>query len=143
MTNTDETQGSCLCGAVHIVAKNADKKVGACHCEMCRKWAGGPFMGIDCGSAVSFEGKEHISVFDSSEWAERGFCSKCGSHLFYRLKQNDQYIMPIGLFGNAEGIVFDHQVFIDEKPAYYSFADDTKNMTGAELFAQFSTPPEV
>ncbi|MGI9296241.1 MAG: GFA family protein, partial [Pseudomonadales bacterium] len=97
---------------------------------------------IDCGSDVSFGGKENISVFDSSEWAERGFCNKCGSHLYYRLKQNDQYIMPIGLFGNPEAVVFDHQVFIDEKPAYYSFANETKNMTGAELFAQFAAPSE-
>ncbi len=99
-------------------------------------------MGIDCGSDVSFEGKENISVFDSSEWAERGFCNKCGSHLYYRLKQNDQYIMPIGLFASPEGVVFDHQVFIDAKPAYYSFAEDTKNMTGEELFAQFAPPAE-
>lgn len=140
MTNTSEQKGSCLCGSVQIVAKNADHKVGACHCETCRKWAGGPFMGIDCGSDVAFEGKQHIAVFDSSEWAERGFCSQCGSHLYYRLKQNDQYIMPIGLFANIKGVVFDHQVFIDQKPAYYSFADDTKNMTGEELFAQFAPP---
>lgn len=142
MSNTSEEKGSCLCGAVQIVAKNADKKVGACHCDMCRKWGGGPLMCIDCGSDVSFEGKENISVFDSSEWAERGFCNKCGSHLYYRLKQNNQYIMPIGLFGNPEGVVFDHQVFIDEKPAYYSFAEETKNMTGEEVFAQFAPPAE-
>ena len=24
----------------------------------------------------------------SSAWAERGFCKNCGSHLFYRLKEN-------------------------------------------------------
>mgnify|MGYP000675211619 CR=1 FL=1 len=30
-----------------------------------------------------------------------------------------------------------HQIFIDEKPAYYCFANETHNMTGAEVFAQF------
>ena len=29
------------------------------------------------------------------------------------------------------------QIFIDEKPAYYDFANKTKNMTGAEVFAAF------
>ncbi len=51
--------------------------------------------------------------------AERGFCKKCGSHLFYRLKQNSQYYIPVGIFDNDEGLVFEHQVFIDEKPEYY------------------------
>jgi hypothetical protein len=34
-------------------------------------------------------------------------------------------------------IIFDHQVFIDEKPGFYCFANETHTMTGAELFAQF------
>ena len=29
------------------------------------------------------------------------------------------------------------QVFVDEKPAYYDFANKTHNMTGAEVFAEF------
>ncbi len=141
MINNSEMKGACLCGGVQIVAQQAQHKVGACHCATCRKWAGGPFMGIDCGSEVSFEGKQHISVFDSSEWAERAFCSKCGTHVYYRLKDNNQYIMPVGLFANRADLVFDHQVFIDQKPGYYSFAEDTKNLTGVEMFAQFA-PPE-
>lgn len=142
MTNSNAETGSCLCGAIQVIAKNTDKKIGACHCDMCRKWSGGPFMGIDCGSDIAFEGEEHISVFDSSEWAERGFCKQCGTHLFYRLKQNNQHFVPVGLFADAQGITFDHQVFIDEKPAYYAFANDTKNMSGEELFAQFAPPAE-
>ena len=98
-------------------------------------------MEIDCGSQVSFEGEEHISIFDSSEWADRGFCGKCGSHLFYRLKEGQQYMMPVGLFDDDSDLVFESQVFIDAKPHYYSFDNSTKNMTGEELFAQFA-PPE-
>jgi len=70
--------------------------------------------------------------------AERGFCNKCGSHLFYRFKQNNQYYIPAGIFENESALVLKHQVFIDEKPKYYSFANETKNMTGEELFAQFA-----
>ena len=66
---------------------------------------------VDCGSDVSFKGQENIGVFASSDWAERGFCKKCGSHLFYRLKQANQYIMPAGIFDNSEKLVFDHQTF--------------------------------
>ena len=94
-------------------------------------------MGVDCQGSLAFSGEENIATFDSSEWAERGFCAKCGTHLFYRLKQNNQYIVPVGLFSAEGQVQFDHQIFIDEKPAYYSFANQTKNMTGEEVFAQF------
>ncbi|GJD19128.1 Glutathione-dependent formaldehyde-activating, GFA [Rivularia sp. IAM M-261] len=142
MSNASVVKGSCLCGAVNVEAKNMSNHVGACHCNMCRKWGGGAFLAVECGSDVSFEGEENIGVYESSEWAERGFCQRCGSHLFYKLKQNNQYFMPAGIFDGSEGLVFDHQVFIDEKPDYYSFANETKNMTGAELFAQFAPTSE-
>jgi hypothetical protein len=109
---------------------------------MCRQWGGGPLLAVECDSDVSFSGEENIGVYQSSEWAERGFCQKCGSHLFYRLKQNHQYYIPVGIFNNEEGLVLEHQVFIDEKPEYYSFANETKNLTGAEIFAQFAPPSD-
>ena len=140
MSDLIEGKGSCLCGAVHLYAKTMSKDVGACHCSMCRKWTGGPLLAVDCGKDVVFEGGENISTFDSSAWAERGFCNKCGSHLFYRLKEQNQYIVPVGLFDNFTEVVFDHQIFIEEKPSFYSFANETKNMTGAEVFAQFAAP---
>jgi hypothetical protein len=142
MSNVRVAKGRCLCKAVSISTTNMSNLVGACHCNMCRKWGGGAFLGVECGSDVSFEGEENIGVYQSSEWAERGFCQKCGSHLFYKLKQNNQYFMPVGLFDNSQGLIFEHQVFIEEKPEYYSFANETKNMTGAELFAQFAPTSE-
>ncbi|MDF2365957.1 MAG: GFA family protein [Sneathiella sp.] len=103
-----ERKGSCLCGEVKINATASDNNVGACHCRMCRKWGGGPFLAIDCGSEVAFEGDENISVFNSSDWAERGFCRSCGTHLYYRLKGNGQYIMPLGLFEDDGNFVMNH-----------------------------------
>lgn len=140
MSDHAERHGSCLCGEVKIVAKNASNSVGVCHCHMCRKWGGGPFMTVDCGTDVSFQGEDNVSVFDSSEWADRGFCKKCGSHLFYRIKSTGQYIFAAGILERADGLVFDHQVFIDEKPGYYGFENPTQNMTGAEVFAMFAPP---
>ena len=99
-------------------------------------------MAVDCGTEVLFDGEENVSVFNSSEWAERGFCKQCGSHLFYRLKESNQYIIPVGIFDDNSMFVFDHQVFIEEKPSFYCFANKTKEMTGAELFAQYTSPPE-
>ncbi len=136
MTDESNGKGQCLCGSVKITANNIDNNVGACHCEMCRKWGGGPLMAVDCGTDVTFESEHQISVFNSSEWAERGFCKQCGSHLFYRLKESQQYIMPAGLFSETN-FNFEHQVFIDEKPEYYTFENETEDMTGAEMFAKY------
>lgn len=138
MSNVNVAKGTCLCRAVSITTTNMSNLVGACHCNMCRKWGGGAFLGVECSNDVSFEGEDNIGVYQSSEWAERGFCQKCDTHLFYKLKQNNQYFIPVGLFDNCEGLIFDHQVFIDEKPEYYSFANKTKNLTGEDLFAQFA-----
>ena len=138
MTDSIVANGSCLCGAVKMTAKSASKNVGACHCSMCRQWTGGPLLAVDCGSDVEFSGEENITVFNSSEWAERGFCSKCGSNLFYKLKEAGQYIVPFGVLNIDKELTFDHQIFIEEKPEFYCFSNKTKNMTGAEVFAQFA-----
>ena len=134
--STSSKTGSCLCGGVKATASQAGDSVGVCHCSMCRKHGSGPFFAVDCGQDVQFDGEDNISVFSSSEWAERGFCKKCGSTLFYRLKQAQQYLMSAGLFESEFN--FDHQVFIDEKPQYYEFSNATENMTGAEVFAKYS-----
>ncbi len=94
-------------------------------------------MSVDCGTVVSIDGDENLGIFESSDWAQRGFCKSCGTHLFYKLKGNGQYFMPGALFGAELVLDFDHQVFIDEKPSYYSFANETQNLTGAELFAKY------
>lgn len=138
MESRTEYRGSCLCGAVHLAAKAKSTSIGACHCTMCLRWGGGPLFAAECESDVYFEGAESISTFSSSEWAERGFCQKCGTHLFYRLKQEGHYAIPIGLFESGDQWTLAEQIFIDEKPSFYSFAEKTRDLTGAEVFAQYS-----
>jgi len=133
-----ERRGHCLCGAVKIKATDVGKDVGACHCKMCRRWGGGPFMEIECGKNVVFKGEENIAVYNSSDWAERGFCRQCGTHLFYRFKKTGHHGIPIGVFGDDPALSFEHQVFIDEKPSFYAFSNKTKDMTGPELIAKYT-----
>lgn len=138
MTTDNPKSATCLCGNVTLIANKVEPAVDACHCNMCRKWAGGPLLSVDCGSDVTIKGKEHTCSYSSSDWAERSFCSKCGTHLFYRLKKQNQYIVPAGLFDNIDKLELKTQIFIDEKPDYYCFSNDTKNMTGEEVFAQYT-----
>lgn len=140
MSEPQDLKGQCLCGAVQLTASQVSPSVGACHCRMCRQWTSSPMQTVDCGSNLQIQGEDNVGVYHSSEWAERGFCKQCGSALFYRLKQNGQHFVAAGLFGDLGGFVFDHEVFIDEKPEFYSFANPTKQLTGPEVFAFFSDP---
>ena len=137
MTTNFVTEAGCLCGEVRLSIRTKNNRVGACHCSMCRTWGGGPLLAVECDSDISFDGSRSVAVFSSSDWAERGFCSNCGTHLFYRLKADGHYAIPVGLLDEGERWVFDEQIFIDEKPAFYSFSNETKNLTGAEVFAQY------
>ncbi|MNP67224.1 Glutathione-dependent formaldehyde-activating enzyme [compost metagenome] len=77
-------------------------------------------------------------IYDSSEWAQRCFCGTCGTHLLYRLKNGQFDSVSVGVLEGNTDWVFDLQVYIDEKPTYYCFANDTKTMTSAEVEALFS-----
>ena len=129
-------QGTCLCGAVSVSVSD-QSSVSACHCGMCRRWGGGPALVVPCGTGVLIANEDAVTVFRSSEWAERGFCSNCGTHLFYRVLGSGEYFIPAGLLGDDVSLEFTEQIFIDKKPAYYDFANSTEDMTEAEVFAKF------
>jgi len=138
MSDNGKKTGGCLCGAVRFELDEAISSFGACHCDMCRRWTGGPYLAKDCGDSVRFEGEENIERYKSSDWAERGFCRKCGSSLFYFVVPSGHYIMSMGAFDDQDGLQMKSQVFIDEKPDSYDFANETKNMTGEEVFALYA-----
>ncbi|VAW85809.1 hypothetical protein MNBD_GAMMA17-2160 [hydrothermal vent metagenome] len=46
--------------------------------------------------------------------------------------------MPVALFKADDEFELDIQVFIDEKPGYYCFSNETRKLTGEEAFAEFS-----
>ncbi|WP_043527713.1 GFA family protein [Litchfieldella xinjiangensis] len=141
MTEYNEFQGKCLCGAVSLSVKAEGHSVAACHCHMCRTWSGGPMLALEGVTQVNLQGEEHLTVFASSEWAERGFCRECGTHLFYRLREGSHYAVPVGLVDQGEPWQFDTQIFIDDKPGLYTFANKTTNMTGQEVFEAFAGAP--
>ena len=130
-------KGLCLCGAVAIRAQDG-RDVGVCHCAMCRRWGGGPLFAVHCGPDVEIAGSDKVKSYASSPWAERAFCTECGSHLYYRLKATGEYIVPAGLFGDMPDAVLTSQIFIDQKPSYYRFANETTELTAAEVFAKYA-----
>ena len=139
MTDGQRT-GRCLCGAVTFRAM-PKPRVEACHCEMCRRWGGTAFMVVDCGTAVAFEGGP-IARYRSSDWAERGFCPACGTHLFYYFMPAGSYSMPVGAFDDQTELSFEREIYIDRKPDCYAFAGERKRLTEAEFLASVGVSGE-
>ena len=142
MTDDRKVTGHCLCGAVRITLPEGPKTVGICHCGMCRRWSGGPTLAIEAGKEVEIDGREHIGTYRSSDWAERAFCKVCGCNLYYRLVEAGSYAVCAGLLEDQNDLSLTSQIFIDEKPDFYSFANETTNLTGAEVFALYAPDPE-
>jgi len=79
--------GSCLCGAVRFTIELPTKWVANCHCSMCRRAHGAPFVtwaAVEARQLNIESGSETLKDYDSSKGASRRFCSCCGSPLFFR-----------------------------------------------------------
>jgi len=70
-----------------------------------------------------------MTVYQSSEWAERAFCTHCGTNLYYHKIGAETYSLSLGLFQDHPNFNFESQLFIDKKPDYYEFANNTKKLT--------------
>lgn len=139
MESLEEMAGQCLCGAVSIRSGRRDR-MDVCHCGMCRRWSGSPMLAVHCGPDIEISGLDSVTVYSSSDWAERGFCRQCGTHLFYRIKGSSQYSVPAGFFQSGAHFAMGRQIFIDRKPDYYAFANQTPVMTEAEVIEEFGKP---
>ena len=139
MADAAPLQGSCLCGACTFTATPTvgGLGAGACHCGMCRKWSGGMYMSVDCGSSVAFVDESALGSYKASDWGERLFCTKCGSSLLWQTQDSQNQHVSIQAFDDPGQFDIGMQVFIDKKPANYALANDTKTMTEAEVFAHY------
>ena len=129
-------RGQCQCGAVTFNADEVESEFGACHCRMCQRWSGGIFL-TTTARGLSFDGEEHISIYRASDWAERGFCAHCGSHLFYRLLNSDEYEMCLGTFDDQSDFVLASEIFVDRKPDGYALAGEHPRLTEAETLEKY------
>lgn len=95
-------------------------------------------MTVESHGVPEIDGTQHVQIYSSSDWAERGFCARCGTHLFYRLKKDAFYAVSIGLFDEGKNWPFTLQVFVDDKPDNYDFSNVTRTMTGEEVLKAWS-----
>ncbi|MCB1452923.1 MAG: GFA family protein [Rhizobiaceae bacterium] len=132
----------CMCGAVTFSAAPERMTMGVCHCSMCRRWSGGAYMAVGCGESVEFADGAPVTTFDSSAWAERLFCAKCGSTLVWQIKGGKHQSVSAQAFEDPSVFEFRSQIFFDEKPSNFDFANETRNMTGAEVMAIYAPKSE-
>ena len=120
MNDSKSVKGSCLCGQITLTVKAFDRDVVACHCKQCRKQTG-HFVAatrVDNDKLV-IEGAENLTWFRASEDAERGFCSCCGSVLFWRRDDSDKTSIMAGWFDSDIGLTTDQHLLVEDKRAYY------------------------
>ncbi len=121
---TEVHKGSCLCGRVSFVVAGARKPPDACHCVQCRKQSGHCFVSTGVPkAALTITGEENIAWYHSSAKARRGFCSTCGSSLFFDPPARDWIGIAMGAFDTATAARMEMHIFVAEKGDYYEIAD--------------------
>ncbi len=135
---SDKKNGNCLCGAVKFAAEIPNLEVGTCHCGMCRRWSGGIFLAVGFKGDIEIDDDSNLNFFHSSDWGERGFCNKCGSNLFWRTQDKSHGVVSVQALEEADEATLSSEIFIDKKPDYYSFSQETKQMSEAQVMAIFA-----
>jgi hypothetical protein len=79
--------GKCLCGAVSFAVEFPSNWIAHCHCSMCRRAHGAAFVtwvSVPTPQIRTDDPNGLLNWYPSSTDAERGFCRRCGSTLFFR-----------------------------------------------------------
>jgi hypothetical protein len=125
-------KGSCLCGVIRFELSPPVRDVIVCHCGQCAKWAGYAVA----ATAVAPEnfkllsGESELKWYAATDSAERGFCGRCGSSLFWRPADGSRISVLAGTLEPPTGLVTSAHIFVASKSDYYEITD------GAPQFQQ-------
>lgn len=121
---TGEKTGSCLCGAVRYEVNGPLRDSIACHCEQCRKTSGHYVSATAVlKTDLTLSESRGLKWYKSSENARRGFCSECGSSLFWDLEGRDLIGIMSGTLNGVTGIKTSGHIFVAMKGDYYDLTD--------------------
>ena len=117
-------KGSCLCGGVQFEVTGDLPAASACHCSACRKHTGHYEAGVDIPrSSFSMTGAGLVTWYHSSEKVRRGFCSVCGSSLFFDPVERDWIGISMGAFDTPTHTKIGLHIFVADKGDYYEIGD--------------------
>ena len=121
----EKINGSCECGAIRFEISNPRKEITFCHCSQCRKTSGHYWAATNAKfEDVIFLSDDTLTWYTSSNWAQRGFCSICGSSLFYRMNDEEGIGIAAGSLEDPTGLKPGKHIFVADKGDYYDIADD-------------------
>ena len=127
MSTASVLSGACLCGKVRIEILERPKHAPeACHCGQCRKQSGHVWAAVNVRrDALRVHGEDRVTWYKSSDKVERGFCSVCGSTLFWKPTIDGyQYTgVAMGLLEGATGMKLSKHTFVGDKGDYYDITD--------------------
>ena len=72
---------------------------------------------------LKIEGEDRVSWYRASDKASRGFCSQCGSTLFWAADNSHKISVMAGLFDQPSGLRMDHHIYCRDKGDFYEIAD--------------------
>ncbi|WP_419903059.1 GFA family protein [Kiloniella sp.] len=123
--------GSCLCGAVRYEVNGPLRDSMGCHCEQCRKTSG-HYVSATAVKKTDLTMLEMrgLKWYQSSVDARRGFCSECGSSLFWDLEGRDLMGIMSGTLDGATGMKTSSHIFVATKGDYYDLEDDLPKHDG-------------
>ena len=113
--------GSRLCGQLHFSAPGPLRPVIACHCSQCRKTSG-HFLAATSAGRDTVAIKREATGYSSSSQARRGFCSVCGSQIFWDDPGENIAIFVRSLDGGTGTALAEH-FFCADKGDYYQIND--------------------
>ncbi len=120
-------KGSCHCGAVSFEVQGDLTAPEACHCRQCRKQSGHYWAAATMPrAAVTIRGGAHLTWYQSSPTSRRGFCSTCGSFLFWEKPTQDSIDLAMGAFDTPTQTRLAAHIFVADQGDYYDIPGNAK-----------------
>ena len=121
---THSQKGQCLCGSVRFELTAEVTGASSCHCGQCRRQTGNYWAsGMVPREHLHLLQDDGLTWFASSDDAERGFCAKCGSVLFWRKAGEDHCSVSLGALDAPHDVAIERHIFVGDKGSYYEIAD--------------------
>jgi len=142
-TNDRIFEGGCHCGSVRFTLIGPLRKILVCHCYDCRRLTGSSWNAPRAfGGNMTIADDSTLSWYDSSPWARRGFCNKCGSHMFYQLKNETEMSVGVGMLDDSAGMEVAGQIFANSHPEWGPLDCSALENMDDELLAQYDVKPD-
>jgi hypothetical protein len=126
-----DVSGGCYCGSVRYRASGVPAQVTECHCSQCRKQSGHRYASTGAKTSdMEIEGADKITWYRASPEAERGFCSVCGSTLFWKCSNEDYTGILAASIDEPNDLEVTKHIFVESKGGYYEISDGLPRFEG-------------